>query len=274
MSEHTTENVLEQELDKHFALPEIRRVGASQPFAWLRLGWRDMRNNLVESLAYGVIIAVGGWVIFAYTASRPHLYTTAISGFFLVAPLLAAGLYEISRRQERGMSTSFGESLQGWRRSGGDVAQFGVELVIMVIFWERISAILFALFYGGEAPDPANYIYEVFLSGDYWQFVVAYFAIGAIFATVVFAASAIAIPMLLDRDADIYTSMATSFIAVRRNIPAMALWALLIVVLTAIGFATQLVGLIVIFPVLGHAAWHAYRELTQWQAEPPPKHAA
>jgi uncharacterized membrane protein len=169
---------------------------------------------------------------------------------------------KVSRRQELGMSTSFGESLQGWRRSGGALAHLGVELVIIAIFWERLSAILFALFYGGEAPSLDAFYRDVFFSGQYTLLVIAYLAIGGVFATIVFVLTAVSIPWLLDRNGDIYTAMATSLVAVGRNIPAMMLWAMLIVGLTAIGFATALFGLIVIFPVLGHATWHAYRELT------------
>jgi uncharacterized membrane protein len=264
MAETSAENVFEREFEKHFELPKIQRVPLSRPFAWLGMGWRDMRNNLGESLAYGVVFAVAGWLIWGYAAGRPQLFTASITGFFLVAPLLAAGLYEISRRQELGLSTSFGESLQGWRRSGGAIAHFGVELVIIAIFWERLSAILFALSYGGTPPDLQAFFLDVFLSGNYQLLVIAYLTVGGIFAAIVFVISACSIPMLLDRNGDIYTAMATSFLAVSRNIPAMAIWAILIVSLTAIGFATLLFGLIVIFPVLGHATWHAYRELTQW----------
>jgi uncharacterized membrane protein len=169
---------------------------------------------------------------------------------------------KVSRRQELGMSTSFGESLQGWRRSGGALAHLGVELVIIAIFWERLSAILFALFYGGEAPSLDAFYRDVFFSGQYTLLVIAYLAIGGVFATIVFVLTAISIPWLLDRNGDIYTALATSLVAVGRNIPAMMLWAMLIVGLVAVGFATALFGLIVIFPVLGHATWHAYRELT------------
>ena len=106
---------------------------------------------------------------------------------------------------------------------------------------------------------------DVFLSGNYPQVVFAYAAVGGVFAAIVFVISAVSIPMLLDRNGDIYTAMATSFLAVTRNPAAMLVWAALIVTLTALGFATALFGLIVIFPILGHATWHAYRELTQWE---------
>ena len=257
------EKTLVAGVGQHFDLPPIRRVPPGRPFAWLAQGFRDMRGNLVESLAYGVVLAAIGWVIWTYTAGRPQQFTASITGFFLLAPLLAAGLYEISRRHELGLDTGFGESLQGWRRSGGALAQFGLELVLVAILWERMSAILFALFYNGAVPNLDAFYRDVFLSGDYWRLAVVYVAVGGVLATVVFVMCAISIPMLLDRNVDIYTAMATSLIAVGRNIPAMAIWAILIVALTAIGFATLLIGLVVIFPVLGHATWHAYRDLTR-----------
>lgn len=257
------DKALEAEVGKHFDLPVIRRVAPGRPFVWLAQGLRDMRGNLVESLVYGAVLAAIGWLIWTYTAGRPQQFTASITGFFLVAPLLAAGLYEISRRHELGMDTGFGESLQGWRRNGGALAQFGLELVLVAILWERLSAILFALFYNGAVPNLDAFYRDVFLSGAYWRLTVVYVVVGGILAAGVFVMCAISIPMLLDRDVDIYTAMATSLIAVGRNIPAMAIWAALIVGLAAIGFATLLIGMIVIFPVLGHATWHAYRDLTQ-----------
>src|SRR6266540_2188686 len=231
------DKTLEVEVGKHFDLPVIRRIPPGRPFVWLAQGIRDMRGNLVESLAYGVVLAAIGWLIWTYTAGRPQQFTASITGFC--------------------------ESLQGWRRSAGGLAQFGLELVLVAILWERLSAILFALFYNGAVPNLDAFFRDVFLSGDYWRLTVVYVVVGGVLATAVFVMCAISIPMLLDRDVDIYTAMATSLIAVGRNIPAMAIWAALIVGLTAIGFATLLIGMIVIFPVLGHATWHAYRDLTR-----------
>ena len=101
------DTALEREFVQHFELPTIPRVSAGRPFAWLALGVRDMRKNLVESLSYGTVVAVAGWLIWAYTKDRPQLFTTSVTSFFLIAPLLAAGLYEISRRQERNIHTMF-----------------------------------------------------------------------------------------------------------------------------------------------------------------------
>jgi len=256
--------VIEQEFGEHFELPAIRTVTAGRPLAWLKLGIADLRANPVESLAYGTVVAVTGWLIWAFSRDHPQLFTSLVTGFLLLAPLLAAGLYEISRRQEQGLHTSFGESLQGWRRSGGALVYFGLALVIWAILWERISAIVIALSFEGTMLDFRSFVQQVFLSGEHLEMAIAFTGVGALFASVVFVVSAISIPMLLDRDCDIYTAMATSFLAVMRNIGPMLVWAALIVVLTAAGFATLLFGMIVIFPVLGHATWHAYRELTSW----------
>jgi uncharacterized membrane protein len=260
---------LERELGKHFQLPSIRRVATLRPLAWVSMGLQDLRRNPAESLAYGVVVAVLGALVWAYAGGDPQRFTASITSFFLIAPLLAAGLYEISRRQALGLSTSFGESLQGWRRSGGALAPFGLELFLFAIFWERLSAILFALSYGGHPPNLEAFFSDVFLSGDYPLFVAAYIGVGAVFAAIVFIVTAVAIPMLLDRNGDIYTAMAASFLAVTRNLPAMVVWAALIVTLTALGFATMLIGLVVVFPLLGHATWHAYREMTHWPERKP-----
>lgn len=250
-------------LDHHFHLPHIREVGATRPFQWLRMGWSDMRDNLAASLSYGVFFAVIGYLILSYAADMPYLFTAAISGFFLVGPIAAAGLYEISRRHDMGEKATFRESLMGLTRHSDSLMYFGLFLAISLIGWERISAILFALFYQGNVPDLSNFFRDVFLSGDYTHFVVAYVVIGGALATAVYALSAISIPMLMDRDADAITAAMTSAKAVGVNLPAMALWAGLIVALVAIGFATMMIGMVVLLPLLGHATWHAYKDLIE-----------
>lgn len=248
-------------LEHHFHLPQIREVDPARPFRWLRMGWSDMTANLGASLTYGIFFAAIGYAILAYASDRPYLFTAAISGFFLVGPIAAAGLYEISRRHENGEPSSFASSLRGLMRHGDSLMYFGLFLAITLIGWERISAILFALFYQGNVPELSNFFNEVFLSGDYTHFVVAYMVIGGALAGVVFALSAIAIPMLMDRDSDAISAAMTSARAVGVNLGAMAVWAAIIVALVAIGFATMMIGMVILLPLLGHATWHAYRDL-------------
>jgi uncharacterized membrane protein len=251
------------ELDRHFSLPAIRHVPASQPLLWLRGGWQDLRRNKSLSVRYGLLFTIAGWSLLFFAAPRPYLFTAAVSGLMLVAPLLAAGLYEISRRQGEAMSTNFDESLSCWTRNGGSMALFGLVLALVAIAWERLSAILFALFYGGEIPTVGAFLNTVLLSGNYWGLVIAYVALGGLLAALVFAMSVISVPMLVDREVDVLTAIAMSLKAVRQNPAAMALWAALLVALMALGFATLLLGMIVLLPWAAYASWHAYRDLAQ-----------
>lgn len=250
-------------LDRHFHLPEVSRgVPLDRPLRWLRSAWEDVRYSPTASLSYGLFFALAGWLILAFAADRPYLFSAAISGFLLLAPLLMSGLYEISRRRSQGQrATRFADSLQGYRRNGQSLSLTGVLLAVVAIGWERISAILFALLYGGTAPDLGQFARDVFLSGEYLRLTLTWALLGGILAAVVFGISAVAVPMMVDRDVDPITAMMTSLRAVAANLLPMAFWAGLIVALTAVGFATLLVGLIVILPLLGHATWHAYKDL-------------
>lgn len=262
-----------------FGRPEVqitlRRITADRPFAWLQAGWQDLKANPIASIAYGLLFAICGDIILLLAVPNPHLFTLAASGFFLVAPLLAAGLYEISRRQELGQATTFGESLAGWRRNGELIALLGLGLAMVGVLWERISAILFALFYSGSdyvGTGIVDFMNTVVLSGENLGFVSAWFMAGGILALLTFALTAISVPMLLDRDkehgGDLISALMTSLRAVLLNLDAMFLWAMIIVTLTVVGFATFLFGLIVLMPLLGHASWHAYRDLVEKDARP------
>lgn len=250
-------------LDQHFSLPSIHSVDASRPFAWLKAGWSDMRNNLGASLTYGLALSVIGYLILSYAEEMPYLFTAAISGFFLVGPLAAAGLYEISRRYGNGEKPNFAQSLTGLRSKSESLMFFGFFLAFVLLSWERLSAILFALFFKGNVPDISNFARNVFLSGDYVQFVLVYMTAGGILAATVFALSVVAIPMLLDRKVDVITAAMTSFRAVEKNLGAMLVWAMLIVAFIAIGFATMMLGMALLLPLLGHATWHAYKDIVQ-----------
>jgi uncharacterized membrane protein len=244
-----------------FALPGIRTVAAGRPLAWLRAGWSDLKANPLPSLAYGLLFALGGDLILLAVLNHPHLLTVAISGFFLLAPLLAAGLYELSRAHQAGQHPLFIDSLRCFRRNGQSLALFGLLLALMAIIWERFSAIAFALI--GSDRVGSALLSDIILGGEHLAFVAVWAAVGAILALTVFALAVVAVPMLLDRDVDVATAMLASLRAVAHNPGPLLLWAVLIVALTLLGFATLLFGLVVIMPILGHASWHAYRELVE-----------
>ncbi|MCB1961103.1 MAG: DUF2189 domain-containing protein [Rhodocyclaceae bacterium] len=248
-------------LSKHFDLPRIRKVTVQRPLYWLSRGWGDMRDNLAASLPYGVFFALAGFALLAFAAPRPYLFSTAVSGFLLIGPLSAAGLYEISRRHENDQDTTLAESLAGLKRRADILFHFGILLALMLVMWERVSAVVFALFYADNVPDLSNFVQSILFSGEYTTLVLAYIVVGGLIATIVFSATVIAVPMMLGRETDMFTAMATSARAVATNPLPMLVWAGLIVLLIGASFATLMVGLVILLPVLGHATWHAYRDM-------------
>lgn len=244
-------------------LPAIRRICMDRPFTWLKAGWGDLKSNPLPSLAYGLLFALCGDLIILATLNRPHLLTVSISGFFLVAPLLAAGLNELSRQHEAGKKPFFIDSIQCFRHNGESLAFFGLLLALVGLMWERFSAIAFALLGSSTGIDARAFIVSLLVSGEHHAFIGTWLALGGVLALCVFAISVVTVPMMLDHDADMPTATVTSLRAFLLNTGPLLLWAVLLVTLTLLGFATLLFGLVVIMPILGHATWHAYRDLVE-----------
>lgn len=244
-------------------LPGIRRIAADRPLHWLRAGWHDLKANPLPSLAYGLLFALAGDLIILATLDRPHLLTVSISGFFLIAPLLTAGLIELSRRQAHGERILFIDSIQCFRRNGESMALFGLILALVALMWERFSAVAFALLGSSSGIDAGIFISSLLLSGEHTAFIATWFVLGGLLALGVFAISVVAVPMMLDHDADVPTAIVSSLRAFATNTGPLLLWAALLVSLTLLGFVTLLFGLVVIMPILGHASWHAYRDLVE-----------
>jgi uncharacterized membrane protein len=243
--------------------PRVRNVSLSAPLRWLAAGASDLRRAAPMSLAQGVGFAAFGFVATALAWDRPHLVTALASGFFLVAPILAMGFYETSRRLSLGVEPGYRDAWRAWIRNPESIGLFGLALALMIIAWERMSAILFGLFFGGSLPDAQSLINEVLFSGHHVAFLAAYVGVGALIAAVAFAVSVVTVPMLIDRNVDVVTAMMTSLKAVAANPLPMLLWAALIVALVAVGIATLFVGLVITLPVVAHASWHAYRGMVE-----------
>ncbi|HEX4869774.1 MAG TPA: DUF2189 domain-containing protein [Moraxellaceae bacterium] len=243
------------------ARPTIRRVPALRPLHWLREGWRDLLRHPGPSLVYGVLVTLGGWAALSLALPHAEFFSSAVVGFVMVTPLIAAGVYELSRQCEQGLSPGFLDSVKALRRNAASIADYGVALLLIGILWERVVAVMFALSYGGEMGSVKDFAAEVLFSGRYVGVVLAWFLSGAVMASVVFAATAVGMPMVIDRDCDVVTAMLTSWRAVFANLPAMAVWAGLIIGLSLLSITTALVGLVVVMPLLGHATWCAYRDV-------------
>jgi uncharacterized membrane protein len=238
---------------------DIMHIPVYRPFVWLREGWRDMRRHWGASLGYGALIVALGWTLLVFCGTHPYFVAAAISGFLLVGPVMSAGLCEMSRRYSLGQSANFDDSLEGFKRNAPALFEFGVILAICAAVWFGISALLLGTVFHIAAPDIGETLYRGFLDTTNRSQVLAYIVVGGVLATAVFAVSVVAIPLIIDRHASAGQAMSASINAVLHNIPAMIVWSALILLLTVIGYAPLLCGLLIIAPLLGHATWHAYQ---------------
>lgn len=243
---------------RHIELPELRRVESTRPFAWVRMGWSDFIHNWPLSLTLGVLFSVLGFLLIDYVWARLHLAMALTSGFLLVAPFLAIVFYDISRRREEVVP---GRPFDGVRANAGSIGLFGFLLAFILSAWERISAILVGLFLKTDIVTDQSFSLSLLIAPEHMGFLVPYMLIGGAVAALVFALSVVSLPMLMDRKVDLITAIVTSLWVVRENPVPMLIWALIIGVLGFIGLLAWFVPLAVIFPILGHATWHAYRDL-------------
>ena len=245
------------------AAPLVRQVSLAAPIQWLRLGARDLHRSLRPSIAVGALFAWVGWLVMAATWQASYLAPALLSGFVYVAPFAAIAIYGYSRQLERGDALDTREALWAWRANTASIAMFGLMLALTLIFWERVAAIIFAVFFRGEPLQFANLFTSLVLSGAHLPMLVTLGIVGALIAAVVFSLSVVTAPMLMDRPVDVVTAAITSVQCCLRNPLPMLLWAVLIAGITWIGLLTFMVGLVVILPWLAHASWHAYRGLVE-----------
>lgn len=243
----------------HIQLPTLHKVETTRPLAWLARGAADFVHALAVSLPVGVLFAALGWVLLEWAWPRGHPVLTLGSGFLLVAPFLAIVFYEGSRHRARPGTRWF----SGVRENMGSIGLFGALLAFIWVSWERLSAILVALFLRRDFVVSGEFSLESLFAGSDPLFLAAYLVAGGALAALVFALSVVSLPMLLDRRVDLVTALVTSLYAVRVNPGAMLIWAAIIVVLSAASLLLWLWPLAVVFPLLGHASWHAYRDLVE-----------
>lgn len=231
---------------------------------WLAAGWSDFRTSPAQSLAYGLaVFSLSVVVIWGLIAiGLPSLILPALSGFLVVGPLLAIGLYEKSRRLRTGQAVTLATMIVAHPRSGGQLVFAGLLLCLLVILWLRAAALLYALFFG-LLPFPGfdQILGQIFTTPRGWALIVAGSAVGGLFAAFAMAISLFSIPMLLERRVDALTALGTSFALTTHNLRAVLPWGAIVVVGFALSAATGLLGLIVIFPLLGHGTWHAWLAL-------------
>ena len=262
----------------HPSLPTIRTIDIHQPFIWLQKGWRDTTQTGWLSYAHGLALALGGAIIMWFAHERFWLLAGALSGFMLVAPVLATSLYALSRARERGEPTSLAVVLKTWlnwennhiNKWGNDywcMVQFGALLALAGTGWVATSAALITLLAPLPIHGPREFLQHVVLAQNSYLFEL-WLALGGMMAAPIFASSVISMPLLLDRRVTLLQAVLTSWQAVLNNPVPMALWAAIIMGLSLLGMGTLMLGLIPLVPLLGHASWHAYRAMVDAEGFP------
>lgn len=246
------------------AIPQIRKIPFDAPWKWLAAGGQDMCRIPGISLTYGAIFALVSLVILVglFLTGGLYLLLPLAGGFLLLGPMIAVGLYEASRRLEEGEPVTFADTVTVGTRSPGQLAFMGAALLVIYFAWVEIAFLLFMMFIGPtDLPPIGEFMPMLLLTWNGLGLLIVGTAVGAAMALFVFAATAVSIPMLMRRRIDIVTASVTSIQAVLRNPAPMTLWAALIAAMMALAFATLFLGMIVVFPLIGHATWHAYRNL-------------
>lgn len=241
-----------------------RHLPAGAAYAWLGQGWRDFTARPGPSLAYGLLVFVVSALIVAglFTVGWDYILFPAFAGFMVIAPVLALGLYEKSRRLAAGEPVTLRSMLFVHLASGGQVLFTGVLLCLVMLLWWRAAVIVYALFFGLRPfPGLDHIVAMLTMTPAGWAMAVVGGAVGAVFASFGFAISAFSIPMLLERRVDALTAMGSSVALVWHNLGVMLTWGAIVLVLFVLSLATALVGLIVVFPVLGHGTWAAWRAI-------------
>ena len=255
MTDQTTE-------PRPFVAP-CRELDAGAPLRWLKAGWQDVKAAPGISLAWGcscwflstvvtlVAWKLGGWV----------LLLSLLSGFIFVAPLLAFGMYSVSRQLCLGNKPSLMWTLKAARKPFTNSLVFALVLIVIFLLWARAGTMVHIFF-----PSTGEVKME-----DLALYLSVGSAVGSIFASICFAASVFSLPFIANRDADVITAVVSSINAVLRNRWTMLSWAILISLFTVLGFVTAMFGFILIIPLLGYATWHAYREaldVSDWPVLP------
>lgn len=245
----------------------INAVSTDEPWQWLARGWADLRKARWVSIFYGfVFVAIGYAVtIGLYQLELYHLIWPFATGFVLVAPVFAVGVYELSRRMQTDKEPTFASAVMAWRANPSRIFGAGLAMTFFLILWTRTAALIYVLNFPYEMLTIQGLMNQTFFSAQGLVFLCIGTVIGAVFAVSAFLLSAISLPMMLGERADFLPAVLISVFAVARNPKAMALWAAIIVGMTALGMATAMIGLAVTLPLIGHATWHAYQGVVRPQ---------
>ncbi len=235
-----------------------RKVGMDAPWRWLKKGWKDFNNVRRLSLTYGIVMMLISMAVtyVAYSAGSIVLAIALIAGFFFIGPAIAIGLYSMSRQLDNNIKPQFLRCLREGKKNLSNELVLSFVFLIIFLIWARSASMLHIML-----PSLSH-----ISTTDWILFIAVGTAVGAIFAALVFIFGAFSIPMMMDRNVDAITAIITSINAVLKNKAVMFVWGLTIVSLILIGIVTFFIGFAILLPVVGHASWHAYREVVDARA--------
>jgi uncharacterized membrane protein len=244
--------------------PRARNLPWQTALDWLRAGWHDMWTNPAPSLIYGLgVFALSAFIVwFLFRLELDYVLFPALAGFMIVGPLIAGGLYEKSRRLERDEHARLTEMIFVRPRSRYSALFMGVLLLGLFLLWMRAAVLIYALFFGlVPFPGTEEILPMLFTTATGWGLLLVGGAVGALFAAFSFAISVFAMPMLIEEETDAMSALGISMAIVWNNLRVMLAWGAIVLALFLASVATLGLGLILVFPVLGHGTWHAYRAL-------------
>jgi uncharacterized membrane protein len=247
------------------AVPLVRKITAADLWDALKKGMADVGATRDDIAFIGLIYPVAGLLLarLAFSYDLLPLVFPLASGFALIGPFAAVGLYDLSKRREEGLQTTWFDAFEVLNsRAWGSILGLGAVLLALFSLWLAASWQIYLATLGGAAPQTfAGFERSVFQTAGGWDLIVAGVGVGFLFAVAAFAVGVVSFPLLLDRDVGMVTAVRTSFRAVAANPGVMALWGAIVVGALILGSIPALVGLIFVMPVLGHATWHLYRKV-------------
>ena len=259
-------------------LPRVRKITPRDLVDALRMGFDDFTAMPTHALFVSLIYPIAGLII-AIAASGTNLlwlFYPMATGFALIGPVAAVGLYELSRRREQGLDTDWSHAFDLLQaESFRSIAALGLVLLLLFGIWIAVAQTIYWAYFGYAVPESVDgFVRQVLTTDAGHRMILVGNAVGFLFAVIAFAISVVAFPLLIDRRIGAAAAAATSIKAVARNPLTMALWGLIVAVALLLGSLPFFVGLAVVVPVLGHATWHLYRkvvvpDLTPREAEPP-----